>query len=185
MIDKQRIEKAVKEILMAVGENPEREGLKETPKRVAEMYTELFAGLQKTAADEIKVFEQEFYDEMVVVKDIPVYSVCEHHLLPFFGTAHVAYIPSQGKILGLSKITRIVDNLAKKPQLQERLCNEAADAIMNFAGAVGAFVIMEAEHLCMTMRGIKKPGAKAVTVAARGTLKTDEKLRKEALTLLK
>jgi len=184
MIDKTRIQNAVKEILFAIGEDPGREGLLETPKRVADMYEEIFAGLRLNPADEIKIFKEEYYDNLVAVRDIPLYSVCEHHLIPFLGVAHVVYLPSQGNILGLSKITRIVDLAAKKPQLQERLCNEIAGLIMELSKAVGVLVIIEAEHLCITMRGIRKPGSKVLTIAQRGKLKDDEVLRNEALRLI-
>jgi GTP cyclohydrolase I len=184
-MDKLRIEKAVKEILLAIGENPEREGLKETPKRVAEMYAEIFASVSKPSEKEIKIFEDEYYDGMVAVKDIPLYSVCEHHLLPFFGLAHVVYIPKEGKILGLSKIARIVDSASKKPELQERLTNEIADLIVKLSGAKGVLVIIEAEHLSMTMRGIKKPGSKTSTIAVRGVIKENAEMKSEALMLIK
>jgi len=184
MIDKNRIEKAVTEILLAIGENPQREGLLETPKRVADMYEEIFAGLSRNPADEIKIFKEEYHNNLVAVRDIPLYSVCEHHLLPFFGAAHVVYLPSQGNILGLSKIARIVDLTAKKPQLQERLCNEIADVIVKLSRAEGVLVVLEAEHLCMTMRGIRKPGAKILTITRRGTLKDDENLKNDALKLI-
>ena len=184
MINKDRIRKAVREILIGIGEDPEREGLIETPDRVADMYDEIFAGIHTDPLDEVKLFE-EYHDEMVFVKDIPLYSMCEHHLLPFTGVAHVVYIPANHKILGLSKIARIVDTISKKPQLQERLCGEIADFIMKAASAIGVAVIIEAEHLCMTMRGIRKPGAKTVTSALRGRMKTDAKTRLEALTLIR
>ncbi|MCL2630354.1 MAG: GTP cyclohydrolase I FolE [Firmicutes bacterium] len=183
-IDKKRIEKAVKEILIAIGENPEREGLKETPLRVAEMYSEIFKGLHLRAEDEIKIFEEEYYDGMVAVKDIPLYSVCEHHLLPFFGKAHVVYIPEDKKILGISKIARLAEIASRKPQLQERLTNEIADLIVSLADAKGALVLIEAEHLCMTMRGVKKPGSKTVTIATRGLVKDNETVKNEALMLI-
>ena len=184
MIDKTRIQKAVKEILLAIGENPEREGLLETPARVADMYEEIFSGLHLNPADEIKIFKEEYYNDLVVVKDIPLYSVCEHHLIPFFGVAHVVYLPSQNNILGLSKIARIVDLAAKKPQLQERLCNEIAGLIMELAKAEAVLVLIEAEHLCMTMRGIRKPGSKIVTIARHGKFKDDESLKNDALKLI-
>ena len=184
MIDKERIQRAVTEILFAIGEDPKREGLLETPKRVADMYGEIFAGLHLNPADEIKIFKEEYYDNLVAVKDIPLYSVCEHHLLPFLGTAHVVYLPSQGNILGLSKIARIVDLSAKKPQLQERLCNEIANVIIQLSKAEGVLVIIEAEHLCITMRGIRKPGSKVLTIAQRGKLKDDDVLKNNALKLI-
>ena len=184
MIDKPRIQKAVKEILLAIGEDPQREGLLETPERVADMYEEIFAGLHLNPADEIKIFKEENYNNLVAVRDIPLYSVCEHHLLPFFGVAHVVYLPSQNNILGLSKIARIVDMAAKKPQLQERLCNEIAGVIMKLNKAEGVLVVIEAEHLCLTMRGIRKPGSKIVTITQCGKLKDDESLKNDALKLI-
>ena len=184
MIDKKRIENAVKEILEAIGEDSNREGLVETPRRVANMYEEIFSGLERNPMDEIKTFNEN-HDEMIVVKEIPLYSMCEHHLLPFMGVAHVAYLPSRGKILGLSKVARIVDTIAKKPQLQERLTSEIANTIMKATDAQGVAVIVEAEHLCMTMRGIKKPGSKTVTSALRGLMKSDMKSRSEAMGLIK
>lgn len=184
MIDKERIKAAVTEILFAIGENPDREGLKETPDRVARMYEEIFAGLYKDAREEVKIFQEENHEEMIVVKDIPLYSVCEHHLLPFIGIAHIAYIPKKGRILGLSKVARIVDTLAKRPQLQERLTTEIAEVIMETINPLGVAVVVQAEHLCMTMRGIKKPGAKTVTSALRGNIKTDARTRSEALALI-
>ncbi|NLK37661.1 MAG: GTP cyclohydrolase I FolE [Epulopiscium sp.] len=182
-MDKQRIEKAVREILIAIGENPDREGLLETPKRVANMYEELFSGIKKNPLEDSKVFIETGANELVIVKDIPIYSMCEHHLLPFIGTVHVAYLPKDGKILGLSKVARIVDTIAKRPQLQERLGADAAQAIEEACSAQGVLVVMEAEHLCMTMRGIRKPGSKTVTITTRGVLKDDAKLREEALRL--
>ena len=183
-MDKIKIEKAVREILEAIGENPDREGLVETPKRVANMYEEIFAGLEKDPMDDVKLFTEEHNDDMVIVKDIPVYSMCEHHLLPFYGKASIAYIPKNGKIFGLSKLARIVDTFAKKPQLQERLTNEVADFICKAADPLGVAVVIEAEHLCMTMRGIKKPGAVTQTSALRGVMRTNTRTRTEALMLL-
>lgn len=185
MIDKERVKAAVRELLLAIGEDSEREGLLETPDRVARMYEEIFAGLHKNPKDEIKIFQENDHQEMVVVKDIPLYSVCEHHLLPFVGVAHVVYIPHKGKVMGLSKLARIVDTVAKKPQLQERLTSEVADVINEGVGPIGVAVVVEAEHLCMTMRGIKKPGSKTVTSALRGILKTDARTRAEAMALIK
>lgn len=184
MVDKDKIKKAVRDILEAIGENPDREGLIETPDRVARMYEEIFAGLHSDVSDVIKIFKEDEHQEIVLVKDIPMYSMCEHHLLPFIGVAHVAYLPRKGKILGLSKLARIVDILAKKPQLQERLTSEIADTLMEAVNPLGAAVVVEAEHLCMTMRGIKKPGAKTVTSALRGIFKTDEKSRAEVMMLI-
>lgn len=184
MIDNERIKAAVREILIAIGENPDREGLKETPDRVARMYGEIFAGLHKDVKEEVKVFQEENHEEMILVKDIPLYSVCEHHLLPFIGVAHVVYIPKKGRIMGLSKIARVVDVIAKKPQLQERLTSEIADIICETVNPIGVAVVVEAEHLCMTMRGIKKPGSKTVTSALRGSMRTDARTRAEAMAFI-
>lgn len=184
MVDKKRVKAAVREILFAIGENPDREGLIETPDRVARMYEEIFAGLHQDPKELVKVFQEEHHEEMVMVKDIPLYSVCEHHLLPFVGVAHVVYIPKKGKIMGLSKLARIVDLLAKKPQLQERLSSEVANVIMDTIDPLGVAVVVEAEHLCMTMRGIKKPGSKTVTSALRGIIKTDARTRSEVMSLI-
>ncbi len=184
MIDKVRIKKAVREILAAIGDDPDREGLLETPDRVARMYEEIFAGLHRDINEDIKIFQEGSHEEMILVKDIPLYSVCEHHLLPFVGVAHVVYIPRKGKILGLSKIARIVDTLAKKPQLQERLSSEIADVLIDAVNPLGVAVIVDAEHFCMTMRGIKKPGSKTLTSALRGIIKTDARTRSEAFSLI-
>lgn len=184
-MDKERIQNAVREILIAVGENPDREGLVETPKRVANMYEEIFAGLTEDPKQHIKLFNEQSNDEMVIVKDIPFYSMCEHHLLPFFGKAHIGYIPSDNKIIGLSKLARIVDNFAKKPQVQERLTSDIADFLNNNLQPKGVAVIMEAEHMCMTMRGARAAGSKTQTSALRGIMRTDAKTRAEVLSLLK
>lgn len=184
-MDKERIQNAVREILIAVGENPDREGLLETPKRVANMYEEIFAGLTEDPKQHIKLFNEQSNDEMVIVKDIPFYSMCEHHLLPFFGKAHIGYIPSDNKIIGLSKFARIVDNFAKKPQVQERLTSDIADFLNDNLQPKGVAVIMEAEHMCMTMRGARAAGSKTQTSALRGIMRTDAKTRAEVLSLLK
>lgn len=184
-MDKERIQNAVREILIAVGENPDREGLLETPKRVANMYEEIFAGLTEDPKQHIKLFNEQSNDEMVIVKDIPFYSMCEHHLLPFFGKAHIGYIPSENKIIGLSKLARIVDNFAKKPQVQERLTSDIADFLNDNLQPKGVAVIMEAEHMCMTMRGARAAGSKTQTSALRGIMRTDAKTRAEVLSLLK
>jgi len=184
MIDKDRIRAAVREIIEAIGEDPDREGLRETPDRVANMYEEIFMGLDKKPEDVIKIFKEDEHEEVVLVKDIPLYSMCEHHLLPFIGVAHVAYIPKKGKIIGLSKIARVVEILARRPQLQERLTSEIADTIMKAAEPHGVAVVIEAEHLCMTMRGIKKPGSKTVTSALRGILRSEAKTRAEVMSLI-
>jgi GTP cyclohydrolase I len=184
-MDKERIQNAVREILIAVGEDPDREGLLETPKRVANMYEEIFAGLTEDPKQHIKLFNEQSNDEMVIVKDIPFYSMCEHHLLPFFGKAHIGYIPSDNKIIGLSKLARIVDNFAKKPQVQERLTSDIADFLNDNLQPKGVAVIMEAEHMCMTMRGARAAGSKTQTSALRGIIRTDAKTRAEVLSLLK
>ncbi|MEQ2129781.1 GTP cyclohydrolase I FolE [Caldanaerobacter subterraneus] len=184
MIDKEKIKKAVREILEAIGEDPDREGLLETPDRVARMYEEIFSGLHTDVKDVIKIFQEDEHQEIILVKDIPLYSMCEHHLLPFIGVAHVAYLPRKGRILGLSKVARIVDVLSKRPQLQERLTSEIADTIMEAVNPLGVAVVIEAEHLCMTMRGVKKPGSKTVTSALRGIFRTDPKARAEVMALI-
>ena len=183
-MDKEKIQNAVREILIAVGEDPDREGLLETPKRVANMYEEIFAGLTEDPKQHIKLFNEQSNDEMVIVKDIPFYSMCEHHLLPFFGKAHIGYIPSDNKIIGLSKLARI-DNFAKKPQVQERLTSDIADFLNDNLQPKGVAVIMEAEHMCMTMRGARAAGSKTQTSALRGIMRTDAKTRAEVLSLLK
>lgn len=183
-MDKQKIEKAIRDILEAIGEDPDREGLQETPKRVANMFEEVFGGLQSDPSEHIKLFNQEGEDEMVTVRDIPLYSMCEHHLLPFVGVAHIAYIPGEGKIIGLSKLARIVNSFARRPQVQERLTGQIADFIEEAVGARGVAVIIEAEHLCMTMRGVKASGAKTQTSALRGTMRSDMRTRSEVMALL-
>lgn len=184
-MDKKRIENAVREILLAIGENPEREGLVDTPSRIARMYEEIFSGLNEDPKKHLQVFFQEGdHEELVLVRDIPFYSVCEHHLVPFFGKAHVAYIPKKGRLTGLSKLARVVDTVAKKPQLQERLSAQVADSIMEALSPYGVIVVVEAEHMCMTMRGIKKPGSNTVTSAVRGIFETDAKSRAEAMSLI-
>jgi len=184
MIDKKRAEAAIKELLYAVGEDPEREGLRETPKRVASMYEEIFGGLHKTSDEVLKYFDEDFGEEMVTVKDIAFHSMCEHHLLPFYGVAHICYMPSPGNLLGLSKLARVVELYARRPQLQEKMGRQIADLLMEEANAAGVAVMIEAEHMCMSMRGVKKIGAKTVTTALCGRLKTEQSLRQEALDLL-
>ena len=183
-MDLPKIENAVRDILEAIGEDPDREGLLETPQRVARMYAEVFAGLHRDINKDIKTFHGEGNDEMILIGDIPFYSMCEHHLLPFHGKAHVGYIPKDGKIFGLSKVARIVDTLSRKPQLQEKLTSEIADAIEKAVDARSVCVVLEAEHLCMTMRGIRKPGSKTVTSAMRGGCRSDIRTRNEALALI-
>ncbi|OPL08894.1 MAG: GTP cyclohydrolase I [delta proteobacterium ML8_F1] len=184
-MDKEKIKKAVRDIIEAIGEDPDREGLKETPRRIAEMYEEIFAGLEEDPGKHLDViFADENHNELVLVKDIPIYSMCEHHFVPFYGKAHVGYIPKDGRLTGLSKLARVVDTVAKRPQLQERITSQVADLIMKKLDPYGVIVVVEAEHMCMTMRGAKKPGSKTVTSAVRGILKTDEKSRSEALNLI-
>ena len=186
-IDKARIEKAVREILIAIGEDVDREGLVETPARVAKMYEEIFASLhQDPGAHLRKQFSADKHNEMVLIKDIPIYSMCEHHLMPFYGVAHVAYIPrAEGSLTGLSKIARTVEGYAKRPQLQERLTSQIADAIERELNPLGVLVVIEAEHMCMTMRGVKKPGSKTLTSAVRGTFKRSAATRAEAFSMIK
>lgn len=182
-MDSKRIEAAVKEILVAIGEDPEREGLIETPKRVAEMYEEIFSGISSDPQEHIKIFKVKS-EEMVTVKDIPLYSMCEHHLLPFIGKAHIAYIPRDGHVVGLSKLARIVDSFARRPQLQERLTAQIADFLYDKLFPQGAAVVIEAEHLCMTMRGARAAGAITQTSALRGVMRSDARSRAEVISLL-
>lgn len=184
MVDQARIEAAVREILLAVGEDPEREGLVETPARVARMYEEIFSGLYDDPKRYIKMFQDTGHEEMVIVRDIPLYSMCEHHLLPFIGKAHIGYIPQNGRVLGLSKLARIVDSFARRPQLQERLTAQVADFLMEEVSPRGVAVVMEAEHLCMTMRGARAAGALTQTSALRGLFRADARSRAEVMTLL-
>lgn len=180
-VDYDKLEQAVRMILEAIGEDPSREGLEDTPRRVAQMYAETTAGLFATPRELLGVRFQVEHEELVLVKDIGFYSLCEHHLVPFFGKAHVAYLPADGVVTGLSKLARLVDVLAKKPQVQERLTNEVADLVDNELTPQGVLVAIEAEHLCMTMRGIKKPGSQTITIATRGAYRdqsrTDSVLR--------
>jgi len=185
MINQKKIEKAIKEILIAIGENSNRHGIKDTPTRVARMYAELFSGVGKDPGKEVTIFHNEDHEEMIIVKDIPFYSICEHHLVPFFGKAHVAYIPTKGNVTGLSKLVRVIEGFAKRPQVQERLTSEIADCLMKRLNPLGVLVIIEAEHLCMSMRGVKKPGSITVTSAVRGVLQKNAKTRAEALVLIK
>ena len=182
-VDKERIERAVREILSAVGENPDRDGLLETPSRVARMYAEMFGGLYVEPGRHLhKVFEEQ-YDEMVLVRDIAFHSMCEHHLLPFIGKAHVGYIP-RGRVTGLSKLARVVDEVSRRPQVQERMTHTVADLIESELEAKGVIVVLEAEHTCMTIRGVRKPGALTITSAVRGLLKKDPSSRAEAMALI-
>jgi GTP cyclohydrolase IA len=185
IVDKERIEAAVREILIAIGEDPERDGLIETPERVARMYEEICSGLREDPAQHLtRVFDAD-HDEMVMVRDIPLYSMCEHHLVPFVGKAHVAYIPSEnGRITGLSKIARMVDGFARRPQVQERLTKQIADAIASTLRPRGVLVVIEAEHLCMSMRGTRKPGSSTVTSAVHGIFRDNAVSRMEAMQFL-
>ncbi|KIF75989.1 GTP cyclohydrolase [Streptomyces sp. 150FB] len=182
--DEKRAENAVRELLIAVGEDPDREGLRETPGRVARAYKEIFAGLWQNAEDVLTTTFDLGHDEMVLVKDIEVFSTCEHHLVPFHGVAHVGYIPSSnGKITGLSKLARLVDVYARRPQVQERLTTQIAESVMEILDPRGVIVVIECEHMCMTMRGVRKPGAKTITSAVRGQLR-DPATRSEAMSLI-
>ena len=183
-VDHDRIAAAVREILIGIGEDPDREGLRDTPGRVARAYAEMFDGLDQTAAEVLATTFDLGHDEMVLVRDIEVWSTCEHHLLPFSGVAHVAYIPSkEGRITGLSKLARLVDVFAKRPQVQERLTSEVADALVKHLHPQGVMVVIECEHLCMTMRGVRKPGSKTVTSAVRGVM-AHPATRAEAMSLI-
>ena len=181
-VDSDRVERAIHELLLAVGEDPERDGLLKTPSRVAHMYGELFAGFDEDPADHLEVTFAADHDEMVMVRDIPFASLCEHHLVPFMGRAHVAYIPGDdGRITGLSKLARLVDGFAKRLQVQERMTTQIADAIEQALAPKGVLVVVEAEHLCMSMRGVKKPGTLTITSAVRGLFRTDSSTRAEAM----
>lgn len=185
MFDKAKIEAAVTSIIKAIGENPEREGLVDTPRRIAEMYAELFMGLGRDPKEELSVSFEEGHREMVLVKDIPFYSMCEHHLLPFYGVSHIGYIPnSEGRVVGASKLARVVEIVAKRPQIQERMTTQIADAITDAIKPDGVAVVVQAEHLCMIMRGIKKPGSALVTSALRGIFRSRTETRNEFFTLL-
>ena len=184
-LDLSKIEAGVRLILEGIGEDPDRPGLQGTPRRVALMYEEICAGLHTDARQFLHVIPAETHDEMVIVKDIPLNSICEHHLLPFTGVAHIAYIPRQGRIVGLSKLARVADMMARKPNIQERLTTEIADLLYDELRATGVMVVIEAEHMCMEMRGIKKPGSKTITSALRGGFLTDPRTRAEAMSLIK
>jgi GTP cyclohydrolase I len=184
-IDQPRIEAAVREILVAIGEDPEREGLRETPSRVARAYAEIFAGIGREPREVLSTVFDAGHDELVLVKDIELYSTCEHHLVPFHGVAHVGYIPNAtGQITGLSKLARLVDLYAKRPQVQERLTMQIADAMVDVLQPRGVIVVVEAEHLCMSMRGVRKPGSRTVTSAVRGIFREREATRAEAMSLI-
>ncbi len=183
-VDQARIAAAVREILLAVGEDPERDGLRDTPARVARSYAELFSGLGKDASDVLGTTFDVAHDELILVKDIEVASSCEHHLLPFYGVAHVGYIPAKdGRVAGLSKLARLVDVYARRPQIQERLVSEIADALVEHLDPGGVIVVIEAEHMCMSLRGVRKPGAKTITSAVRGSLR-NAATRAEAMSLI-
>lgn len=182
-VDLPRIERAVREILEAVGEDPDRDGLLETPARVARMYAELFGGLHLDPGRHLKKVFQETYDEMVLVRDISFNSMCEHHMLPFMGVAHIGYVPN-GKVAGLSKLARVVEEVSKRPQVQERMTHQIADLMSYELDAKGVIVVLEATHSCMTIRGIRKPGSLTITSAVRGLLRTNESTRAEAMSLI-
>ena len=184
-MDKTKIQKAVKMILEAIGENPNRADLKKTPERVANMYEEIFSGIQEDPSKQLEVLLSEKHNEIVLLKGIPLYSVCEHHLLPFVGKAHIAYVPKNSRVTGLSKLARVVEILSKRLQVQERLTTEIADILMKKLKPMGVMVIIEAEHLCMSMRGVKKPGVSTVTSAVRGIFKENSKTRSETMALIK
>ena len=184
-MDKKKIEKAIKEILEAIGEDPKRKDLQDTPRRVAEMYEEILSGMHQDREKELEVILEQKHDEIILLKNIPLYSICEHHLTPFMGRAHLAYIPKQGRVTGLSKLARVVDILSKRPQVQERLTTQIADIIMSKLKPQGCMVIIEAEHLCLSMRGVRKPGTLTVTSVVRGVFKENEKTRQETLALIK
>ena len=184
MIDQEKIKQAVHEILIAIGEDPSREGVKETPRRIAEMYAEVFRGMEEDPKEVLSVGFEEGHNEMVILKDIPFYSMCEHHLLPFYGMVHIGYIP-KGRVVGASKLGRVVEILAKRPQLQERLTTQIANTIVEAMQPEGVAVVIEAEHMCMTMRGVKQPGSNIVTSAMRGSFRTRAVTRAEFLSLIK
>lgn len=183
-IDKSKIETAMAMILEAIGEDPNREGVRDTPRRVARMYEEIFYGIDTDPRELLQVSFTEYHDELVLVKDIPLYSMCEHHFLPFYGKAHVAYIPKGGKVVGISKIARVTEVYARRPQLQERLTSQIADCIYETLKPYGVAVIIEAEHMCMTMRGVNKPGSLTITSAVRGIFETRAQTRNELLSLI-
>ena len=183
-VDLKKIEEAVKMILEAVGEDVNREGLLDTPTRVSKMYAEMFSGLHEDPKQFFSTVFHEDHEEFVLVKDISFHSMCEHHLVPFYGKAHVAYIPKDGKVAGLSKLGRCVETVARRPQLQERITSTVADTIMEMLDPHGVYIVIEAEHMCMTMRGLKKPGAKTVTSVARGVYETDETKRREIISFI-
>ena len=185
MIDQGRIEKAIREVLEAIGEDPDRDGLQRTPERVAAMYAEIFSGIEIDPADVLNVTFEANHDEMILERDIPFHSVCEHHLIPFIGRAHVAYIPGEdGRITGLSKLARLVEGFSRRPQVQERLTTQVAEALEKVLSPRGVLVVIEAEHLCMSMRGVRKPGAVTVTSAVRGLFRDSAPTRSEAMAFI-
>jgi GTP cyclohydrolase I len=184
-MDRKKIEKAVRDIIEAIGDNPRRKDMLDTPRRVAEMYAEIFAGIGQDPERELEVILDQKHHEIILLKGIPLYSICEHHLIPFFGKANIAYIPKNGRVTGLSKLARVVDLLARRPQVQERLTTQIAEIIMAKLKPLGVMVVIEAEHLCMSMRGVRKPGTLTVTSAVRGIFKENEKTRSEALALMR
>ena len=184
-MDKKKLANAVRDILAALGDNPKRPDLLDTPRRVADMYEEVLSGIKKDPGKELEVLLSEGHDEIVLLKDIPLYSLCEHHMLPFIGKAHVAYIPKGNRVTGLSKLARVVDILAKRLQVQERLTTQIADIIMKKLRPKGVMVVIQAEHLCLSMRGVKKPGVTTVTSAVRGLFRTNTKTRSETLDLIR
>lgn len=184
-MDRKKIEKAVRDILEAIGEDPQRKDLLDTPSRVAQMYEEIFCGINQDPEQEMEVILDQKHHEIILLKGIPLYSVCEHHLLPFIGKANIAYIPKKGRVTGLSKLARVVDILSRRPQVQERLTTQIADIIMAKLKPLGVMVVLEAEHLCMSMRGVRKPGTQTVTSAVRGIFKENQKTRSETLALIK
>lgn len=183
-VDHQKIKDAVKMIIEAIGEDPEREGLRDTPKRVAKMYEEVFQGINQDPGEYFATIFGEDHEELVLVKDIPFYSMCEHHLVPFYGRAHVGYIPRGGRVTGLSKLARAVEAIVRRPQLQERITSTIAESMMDKLDPHGVIVVVEAEHMCMTMRGVKKPGSKTITSAVRGVFQNDASARSEAMMLI-
>jgi len=184
-MNKIKIERAVRQILEAIGEDPARKDLLETPRRVAQMYEEIFSGIKQDPEKELEVILDQKHHEIILLRGIPLYSVCEHHLLPFLGRANIAYIPKNGRVTGLSKLARVVDILAHRPQVQERLTTQIAEIVMNKLKPLGVMVVIEAEHLCISMRGVGKPGTMTVTSAVRGIFKENEKTRSEALALMR
>lgn len=184
-VDQQKIEQAVRMLLEAIGEDPNREGLLNTPYRVAKMYEEIFSGLHQDVKEHFSVIFNENHQDLVLIRDITFYSMCEHHLTPFFGNVHIAYIPNEGKVVGLSKLARAVETVTRRPQLQERITTLLADALMEKLAPKGVMIVVEAEHLCMSMRGVNKPGSITVTTAARGIFEEDEQARAEILQLIR